>query len=600
MKPVTAKSEERFDDEIIIPEEIATESKKRSSSDAKDFSTQKKSRYEEINSEDGLRKSSEMIQKYGRNLIPHEHNLTKDIERTYGLWLNETRRGIMLSQGGVERSIVDSSQEGLLTGFQGYKSDRPQSFIPSQDAMKNFCKEDGVISDSANISDLSAIFCLGSHEGFTRLARCLHTESSKEMIYSVGGYALLARAVSMMKPSSYLVHLADIDRENGEKIIPAEIDRIAQHNPKAKVLYLEAKTTCGAVYNEEEIEKIVEVCKKHDLLLFYDTAHANMEFDTSNKFPDAAAICQRMEHEKFAIVFTGSKTYGLERGRMGFVIVGNKEFGRDLVEEMRKDGSRTHGSLSDLSFEITKRLMETPLEDRRQFLEENRQRHHFNMNLMIGYIEGFDSDKIDEEYREQIKAKIPPKYQEGIAGMDLVYRPESGIQLKVDISGLRDKYFGNIRMFNSEIFSYALQKTTDVATLHSYQILDPKGSGMRLSFAIEDDIHDGMRRIHDFASILTPTPTLNKFMPEVELAEELIFPNEREIAENIARYRSESKEVNAKELMTTYENHILESLPKAAAKVLSTHSLTGEVVNLSATKIQKVWRNHSSQFDRGI
>ncbi len=86
-----------------------------------------------------------MIQKYGKNLIPHEHNLTKDIERTYGLWLNETRMGIMLSQGGVERSIVDSDQEGLLTGFQGYKSDRTQSFIPSQDAMKNFCKEDGII-----------------------------------------------------------------------------------------------------------------------------------------------------------------------------------------------------------------------------------------------------------------------------------------------------------------------------------------------------------------------------------------------------------------------------------------------------------------------
>jgi hypothetical protein len=256
MRPNATESEEKSDGKVIS-EEVAADLGKRSRSNPEDSSTQKKLRTENIDFEDGLRKSSEMIQRYGRHLIPHEHNLTKDIERTYGLWLSETRRGIMLSQGGVERSIVDSSQEGLLTGFQGYKSDRPQSFIPSQNAMKNFCKEDGIISDSANISDLSAIFCLGSHEGFTRLARCLHTESSKEMIYSVGGYALLARAVSMMKPSSYLVHLADIDRENGEKIIPAEIDRIAQHNPKAKVLYLEAKTTCGAVYSEEKVEKIV-------------------------------------------------------------------------------------------------------------------------------------------------------------------------------------------------------------------------------------------------------------------------------------------------------------------------------------------------------
>jgi aspartate/methionine/tyrosine aminotransferase len=564
-----------------------------------DFPTQEEGLVNEgIDFEEGLRKSSEMIQKYGKNLIPHEHNLTKDIERTYGLWLSETRRGVMLSQGGVERSIVDSNQEGLLTGFQGYKSDRPQSFNPSQDAMKNFCKEEGIISDAANISDLSASFCFGSHEGFTRLARCFHSNSSKEMIYSIGGYALLARAVSMMKPSSYLVHLADIDRENGEKIIPAEIDKIAQRNPKAKILYLEAKTTCGAVYSEEEIQQIVEVCKKHDMLLFYDTAHANMEFSASHKFPDVASICQRMGHEKFAIVFTGSKTYGLERGRMGFVIVGNGEFGRNLVEEMRKDGSRTHGSSADLSFAITKKLMETPIENRRQFLEENRQKHHLNMNVMIGYIEGVESDKIDEELREQVKAQIPPKYQDGISGVDLVYKPESGIQLKVNISGLRDKYFSNIRMFNSEIFSYALQKTTDVATLHSYQILDPEGSGMRLSFAIGDDIHKGMRRIHDFASILTPTPTLNKFMPEVELAESLIFPSEREIAQNITRYRSMSEEMDLEESKKLYENNVLNTSPKAAAQVIAAHGLAGEIVDLNATKIQKVWRGHSSRVNQ--
>ena len=558
----------------------------------------------------GLESLSAMIINESKNLYPHKLNLTKDIERSDPLWRYNTRGGIMLSSGGVRDSLVkpqeiaqlmmglESCNENfdeeedikkafedtaLNSGFNTYRNDIKSATVFSSKQIIDFCEEDEIISPTSNKEDLSAIFCFGSHEGFSRLARCIYSEENKEMIYSVGGYGLLARAVSTTKPTPYNVHLAEIDRNNGEKILLEDLKRIATQNPNAKTLYLEAKTMCGGIYNEEELDEIIKFCKSRDIFLIYDTAHANMEFDPKNKFPDITAICQKYNHEKFATIITGSKTYGLERARLGFVVTGG-EFGKKLSKEMVRDGSRTHGSYGDLSYEVAKKMMEKPVEQRRNFLNENREQNCFNMNLMIGYIEGINSPKIDERFREKIASQIPPECQNGLEGIKLVYKPDGGIQLKINMADLQNKYLTNIRMFNAEIFSYALQKMAGVSTLHSYQVMDPEGFGMRLSFAIEKDVHAGTRAIHGFVKTLTDEPTHNPFMPPNVLAEDLIFPSQAERERRVVVAKQEM--VDPIKIVEVANQNMKKMIPKFMKY------LPEESMNNAVKIIQKNWRKH--------
>ena len=211
------------------------------------------------------------------------------------------------------------------------------------------------------------------------------------------------------------------------------------------------------------------------------------------------------------------------------------------------------------------------------------------MNLMIGYIEGVGSSKLDADLKEQVLEQIPPEYQNGIEGLRVVHKPNGGIQLKANMSGLQNKYLTNVRMFNSEIFSYALQKMANVSTLNSYQVMDPEGFGMRLSFSRREDVHEGMRAVHDFAKSLTNEPTPNKFMPEVALAEHLIFPSEQEIEQNISNSRAASSSLDGAGLAKKCKENIQNKL-QPLSYIKLTESDLDKAVDLAATKAQTVWQ----------
>lgn len=135
---------------------------------------------------------------------------------------------------------------------------------------------------------------------------------------------------------------------------------------------------------------------------------------------------------------------------------------------------------------------------------------------MIAYIEGINSPMIDSDLKEKIRYELTPYYTNGIDGVRVLYKPLAGMQMKVDVSNnLQNKYFSNIRMYNSEIFSHALNRTYDISTLHAFEILDPYGFSLRLAFMDRDHVHRGMRSIKSFVNSLTNKPTKNEFFPEV-------------------------------------------------------------------------------------
>lgn len=482
-----------------------------------------------------------------------------------------------------------------LDEYNLYRSDRPESTTLPQDKIKQFLADDGLISAASDREKIAVEFSLGSHEAFTRLLRCIrHDEKNTGLLYPVGGYGLLVRAAATVETGKYDVCLVQADREHGEKILLSSLAKEVARHPRAKTLYLESKTMCGAIYSREELSEIVKFCKKKHMFLILDSAHANMEFTPENKFPDLVSICQEQGYDQYAEIFTGSKTYGLERGRVGFIILGDKE----LAVRLYKEFFKVIGSMSDGPIELASALISSSPEERQRFRDERLQYHEYNLNLLIAYVEGIESPNVDPRMKKELRKEIPPEYQNGVEGMKLIYRPEGGIQLKVDMSGLCQKYFGNIKMFNSEIFSYALHAATDVVTLHSYQLMDELGNAMRLSFSVREDVHKGMRLMHDFVhEALKDHPSPNPYMPGIELAEYFIFPTEAEKDKVAADSRASAERLKLEEerLHGEYRDRAKSMLPEFYQKFVD-EKLANDIVEKAVKTIQEKWHEAKSKW----
>lgn len=211
------------------------------------------------------------------------------------------------------------------------------------------------------------------------------------------------------------------------------------------------------------------------------------------------------------------------------------------------------------------------------------------MNLMLAYLEGADSLNIDDTLRKEIASELSVPYATGIKGMDAVYKPVSGTHMKVDISALRSRYFSNIRMYDSEIFSYALNKAYGVSTLHAFQIMDPSGSTLRLCFGDKGHVHRGMRAMHNFIKSLTDIPAENQFFPGVKSIEEIIYPSQDRMDEIIRTSRERAPELK---LLPHYRYNVRSRIPSYVR--LSLPQLD-QAINKAAFRIQAVWHSHRSQ-----
>lgn len=477
-------------------------------------------RYELTKEDFALYLLSKIIITEGKNLAPIIDDMTiENLERIRKLWYKYFKQGIPLSNGGVRYSFINPSDvftnnNPNLQSFNIYRSDRVESSVLDQETIMHFLQEELADNNHINWEEIYNCFCLGSHEGATRILRCIYDpQHNKEMFYPIGGYAFLAAGASTMKPVAYKINLVPTNDTDGGKISLQNLIATHKKYPTCKTLFIELKTTAGAIYTAQELQAIIRFCKEKQMFIIADAAHLNMHFDDNLPLQNMISLCENAGFYDYAIIYTGSKTYGLERARIGFIAMSKKNSHKEnLYEIIERDLYRVLGSLGDLPFETMKLLMEAPLEKRQAYLKHNRDSHRFNMNLMLAYLEGIDSKKIDSDLRAQIMAEIPANYAEGIPGMYCTYKPEAGIQMKVDISEISGKYLYNIKILNAEIFSYLLNKMANVVTLHSYQILDPKGTSLRLSFSIKSDVHQGMQAIHDFVKKLKDYPSENRFL----------------------------------------------------------------------------------------
>lgn len=537
---------------------------------------------------------STVLKKEVSNLTPLLWDLPRlDMNRTSILWNYYFNRGVFLSAGGAAESFIKSdwfTENKNLTGFNKYRSDRSESFEIKENDIKNFLLQENALTESAQLNDLRFSFSLGSHEGAMRVARCIYdTEKNNGIFCMLGSYGFLAASAAVMKPVPYNVRLVNIDRNNGEKIVLSDLERLVRKFPGTKTLFLELKTTCGAVYTEHEIKKIVSFCKKHGIFILADAAHINMHYYQGAELPDIVGICLELNFHDFAVVYTGSKTYGLERARVGFVVTSRHASIPDFWVKMEIDFYRVNGSMGDTPYEVTRVLFNSPVEARRNFCVNAALTLQYNMNLMMAYIEGVDSPNIDPHLRQAITDEILPEYRGGMPGVTVVYKPHGGVQLKVNMSGLQHKFLGNIRMSSSEIFGYALNKMAHVVTLNSYQIMDPEGFGMRLAYSIKHDVHQGMMAMHDFIQTLSNYPSYNPFMSGYNTLEEMIASHHAGV-KNVALQHPQLKSYSWNpSLFSDYKNNVRKKTPRHVK--LSEETLD-QAVTEAAKTIQRHWRSY--------
>ncbi|MBK7227587.1 MAG: aminotransferase class I/II-fold pyridoxal phosphate-dependent enzyme [Ignavibacteriales bacterium] len=89
----------------------------------------------------------------------------------------------------------------------------------------------------------------------------------------------------------------------------------------AALLYLNTPhNPTGKIFSKEEIEKIVEVCRKYNVFILSDEAYEHITFEGKKHFSP-----MQLDYENIIGVYTFSKTYAMTGWRLGYIVSKNKQ-----------------------------------------------------------------------------------------------------------------------------------------------------------------------------------------------------------------------------------------------------------------------------------
>jgi aspartate aminotransferase len=111
------------------------------------------------------------------------------------------------------------------------------------------------------------------------------------------------------------------------KQIPLEADFSVNYDlleneiKDAAFLYLNSPhNPTGKIFSKEEIEKIVEICRKYGVYILSDEAYERITFDGKKHFSP-----MQLDYENIIAVYTFSKTYAMTGWRLGYLVSRNKK-----------------------------------------------------------------------------------------------------------------------------------------------------------------------------------------------------------------------------------------------------------------------------------
>ena len=155
-----------------------------------------------------------------------------------------------------------------------------------------------------------------------------------------------------------------------------ELELQAKH---AKMLILcSPHNPTGRVWKKEELDKLVEICEKNNLLLVSDEVHSDLII-RDNKHIPVASISSRIENNSITFI-SPSKTFNLAGLSTSIGIIANKDIRNRFVENMEKNKIPGTNTFGKLSLQSAYEKGEDWLEELLIYIEEN-------MDYAIKYIE---------------------------------------------------------------------------------------------------------------------------------------------------------------------------------------------------------------------
>ena len=205
-----------------------------------------------------------------------------------------------------------------LANAQGYSDSK--GLFPARKAVMHECQQlniDGVEIDDIYLGN-------GVSELITMALQALLNDG-EEVLIPAPDYPLWTAAVSL--GGGVPVHYRC---DEARQWIPDTADIEARITPRTKALVIiNPNNPTGAVYSREVLLELVEIARRHELILFADEIYSKIVYDDAEFIP-LASLCDDL----FIVTFNGlSKSYRLAGFRSGWMILsGPKDLASSYIE----------------------------------------------------------------------------------------------------------------------------------------------------------------------------------------------------------------------------------------------------------------------------
>ncbi|SEA62569.1 aspartate aminotransferase [Thalassobacillus cyri] len=201
--------------------------------------------------------------------------------------------------------ILDAASYAMKQGLTKYT---PSGGIPDlkQAIIEKFSKDQGL-----NYKDTQIVVTTGAkHALYTLFQVILNPED--EVIVPTPYWVSYPEQVKLAEGKPVF---AEAKEENGFKITPEQLEAAISSKTKAVIINSPSNPT-GMMYSQEELQKLGEVCLKHDLLIVSDEIYEKLIYSEEEHVSIASLSDELYKH---TIVINGvSKSHSMTGWRIGY------------------------------------------------------------------------------------------------------------------------------------------------------------------------------------------------------------------------------------------------------------------------------------------
>lgn len=295
----------------------------------------------------------------------------------------------------------------------------------------------------------------------------------------------------------------------------------------------------GVAYNQEEINALDVIRRKHDLSVIEDLAHHDIILDKSIKLGYFGACPQKPF--KQATLLSLSKQFCAAALRVGVAYISNEISHKPmLITQKRK--SFEADTVHELAFHRT--VFTSPIQNKaiikafelknpqlNEYLESNNKEYQYRVKFLLALIHGIDNIQASEEDYDRIKSfvqdyddnndtAIMEILQTGLPGLKTFPEPKGSFFIVLDFSAYKNHYIGQFPLIAGIDFHKALYSLCGIETIPGEGMQYTEKPIARLSVSLGDTSDNEAalysmltvaKRLKHFIKLITPKPLYINF-----------------------------------------------------------------------------------------